>query len=243
MALAWPLMAPTLPIMAPRWPPRRAKAFSQGPPDGSMIRAPASFQWLVCSQGRVWDPFGGRLGALQSKKCDQNLSPNSACTKRFFLRSQELALFVALFRCRLDLYGLLLVSLWLLPPHLPCFLHFFRGRRLDPAPLALFPALLPRSPLGSIWAPACAPMAFPGSVSRTSSALAAWIRMDSCLDPYYGFCRPTGPLFRTSSAGAAWIWVPALIPMASPAPLALFHALLPRSPPGSVCCMNCPLLC
>ena len=144
---------------------------------------------------------------------------------------------------RLDLYGLLLVSLWLLPPHLPCFPHFFRGRRLDPAPLALFPALLPRSPLGSIWAPACAPMAFPGSVSRTSSALAAWIRMDSCLDPYYGFCRPTGPLFRTSSAGAAWIWVPALIPMASPAPLALFHALLPRSPSGSVCCMNCPLLC
>ena len=209
MALAWPLMAPTLPIRAPRWPPKRAKAVPGGPPDGS-ISAPARFQLPFCSQGRLWSPFGGRLGALQSKKYDKNLSPNSACTKRFFLRSQGLALFVALFRWSpLGPVLLLLVSLWLLPPHLPCFLHFFRGRRLDPAPLALFPALLPRSPLGSIWAPACAPMAFPGSVSRTSSALAAWIRMDSCLDPYYGFCRPTGPLFRTSSAGAAWIWVPA----------------------------------
>ena len=45
----------------------------------------------------------------------------------------------------------------------------------SPAPLALFPALLPRSPLGS------RPT---GPVSRTSSALAAWFYMGSCLCPY-----------------------------------------------------------
>ena len=80
----------------------------------------------------------------------------------------------------------------------PCLSHFSAGRRLDlyrlllviipmasPAPLALFPALLPRSPLGS--RPS-------GPVSRTSSALAAWFYMGSCLCPY-GFSWPCFPHF------------------------------------------------
>ena len=71
------------------------------------------------------------------------------------------------------------VAAWI-PPHWPCFPHFFRARRLVLyglllVPLwlflALFPALLPRSPPGSAWTPVWIPTMVSAAPPALFSAL------------------------------------------------------------------------